>query len=176
MSNKTTSLKRINLDRLQVKTIVVILIVACILPLFIHIIPPINGTPIGALLLPMFYVPFIAIVFYRLHVGLVAAALAPFINFMITGNPQWQTVIIFSFELVVFTLIAYLLLKDSFKWIAAPLSFVFTKIFSSCLLMLIPLLVSPVDYFFTSVSNGTPGIIVLGIINLGALWFYKLKY
>lgn len=175
MNNKATTFKWINLDQFQAKATFVILFTACILPLFIHIIPPVNGTPIGAILLPMFYVPFIAIIFYRLHVGLIAAALAPFLNFLITGNPHFNQVLILSLELTVFTLIAYLLLKDSFKWIAAPLSFLFTKVISSCFLMLVPLLSSPVDFFFLSVSNGTFGIIVLGAINLGALWLLKLK-
>jgi hypothetical protein len=175
MNNKSTSLLKNNINQLQVRATVVILAIACILPMLIHIIPPVHGTPIGALLLPMFYIPFIAIIFFRLHVGVVAAVFAPIINLLITGSPLWHTMLILSFELLIFTLISYLLLKDNFKWIAAPLSFVFTKIISSCLLMLIPLMVSPIDYFFNSISNGTPGIIILGIINLGALGFSKIK-
>ncbi|CAN5376584.1 hypothetical protein BH23BAC1_BH23BAC1_12710 [soil metagenome] len=176
MINKATTFKWISLEKIQVKATVLILIIACILPLSIHIIPPVQGTPIGAILLPMFYVPFIAIIFFRLHVGVTAAALAPLLNFLITGNPHWQFVFILIFELTVFTFIAYLLLKDNFKWIAAPLSYLFTKVISSCLLMLIPLVSSPVDFFLHSVSNGSLGLLILGCINLGALWYKKTKF
>ena len=82
------------------------------------------GVPVGAYLLPMFYIPFIALVAYRLPVALIVALLAPPLNFLLTGNPQWGLMGILTIELVLFTLLAYvLMLQGKVKWIAAPLAY-----------------------------------------------------
>jgi membrane-associated HD superfamily phosphohydrolase len=166
MDNKAIAFKGGYLDQLQIQAILVLLVTACILPFIIHLIPPYNGIPMGAFLLPMFYIPFIAVFFYKLHVGLIIAALAPIINFLITGNPDWQFITVLSVELVVFTLFAYVLLKTHWSTFAAPLAYLLTKILSSLLLFLIPVLpISPIDFFSNSITNGAPGVVVLLVIN-----------
>ncbi|MEQ9439389.1 MAG: hypothetical protein RIG62_10085 [Cyclobacteriaceae bacterium] len=169
--NYTNSL---SLHRIPLKATVTLLATACVLPFLIHLIPPIQGTPVGAILLPMFYIPFIAVVFFGLPVGVIVAALAPMINFLITGNPQWQIVAVLSFELIVFALIAHQLLRrKGMAWLAAPLAYMLTKIVSSVLLIVIPLVgnVEPIQFFMNSVSNAWPGLLALGVIN-----FVVLRY
>lgn len=176
MNHKVSTLTGQSLAKFQVKATVAMLLLTSMLPLLIHLIPPYQGTAVGAILLPMFYVPFIAVVFFRLHVGLLAAALAPVLNFLLTGNPQWQIVAMLSFELVAFTLIAYWLLKTKGAgWIAAPLSYLITKVVSSGALLLVPLIsdTQPLDFFLTSIHNGIPGILMLCVINVIVLWYQQ---
>ena len=171
--NYTNSL---SLTRIPLKATFVLLAIACILPFLIHLIPPVQGTPVGAILLPMFYIPFIAVVFFSLPVGVIIAALAPLINFLITGNPQWQILVVLSFELIIFALIAHRLLQvKGIAWLAAPLSYMLTKVVSSVLLFVIPLVggVEPAQFFMNSVSNAWPGLIVLAIINIVVLRYQQ---
>lgn len=169
MNAKTFIFSTQNQARFQIKATAALLLVACIIPLLIHLIPPYQGMPMGAILLPMFYIPFIAIVFFRLHVGLIVAALSPVVNFLLTGNPQWQIATVLSFELVIFALIASRLLQiKGIAWVAAPLSYLVTKIISSTALFLLPVLLptEPMAFFLTSVGTAVPGILMLWLINL----------
>ncbi len=168
MNNKAILSKGGTLNKLKVQAILILLVSACVLPFLVHLLPSYNGIPMGAFLLPMFYIPFIAIVFYRLHAGLIIAALAPLINFLVSGRPDWQFVTILTFELIVFSLFVFLLLQTNWQIIAAPLAYLLTKIVSSLLLFIIPIMpVSPFDFFTNSITNAAPGIIVLLSIN----WF-----
>ncbi len=174
MNHKTTTLTTPHPARFQVRASVAVLLAACVFPLLIHGIPPYQGIPIGAILLPMFYVPLIALFFFRLHVAFIAAALSPVINFLLTGNPQWEIVAILSFELIIFVGIAYKLLQiRGVRWIAAPLAYLLTKVVSSTALWLIPLLPEnpPVNFFLTSVRNGFIGILLLGLLTLVLVWY-----
>lgn len=176
MNYKASALTGQSLAKFQVKATVAMLLLTSMLPLLIHLIPPYQGTAVGAILLPMFYVPFIAVVFFRLHVGLLAAALAPVLNFLLTGNPQWQIVVVLSFELVAFTLIAHRLLQvKGVRWMAAPVSYLITKVISSGALLLAPLIsdTRPLDFFLSSVSNGIPGIFMLWLINVIIFWYQQ---
>jgi len=147
-----------------------VLPIAIIFPIIVHLAPPYNGIPIGAYLLPMFYIPFIALVGYRLPVALIVAALAPTLNFLLTGNPQWGFMGILTVELVFFTLLANVLLQGKLKWIAAPTAYIGTKIISSTLLLLIPLIeTTPFLFLSSSLINATAGILILFVINMVTL-------
>jgi glucose-6-phosphate-specific signal transduction histidine kinase len=147
-----------------------VLPLAIIFPIIIHVIPPYNGIPIGAYLLPMFYIPFVALVWYRLPVALIVAALAPILNFTLTGNPQWGFMAILTTELILFTVLANMMLKGKLKWIAAPLSYIGAKVISSVLLLAIPFLdTAPFLFFTASLTNAAPGILILLVINIVAV-------
>jgi len=156
-----------------IKTTAVILMTAVFFPFIIHLIPPHNGFPIGAYLLPMFYIPFIALFWYDWKVALPIAVLAPLINFTITGNPQWEFLVVLTLELVLFTGIAYLLLNHkTLKWIAAPFGYIGSKVISSLLLIVIPIMpAAPMEFFLGSLSRALPGIGILLLLN-----FLLLKY
>ncbi|PRY85454.1 hypothetical protein [Mongoliibacter ruber] len=157
----------------QIKTTVLILITAVIFPFVIHLIPPHNGFSIGAYILPMFYIPFIALFWYGWKIALPVAILAPIINFLISGNPQWGFLTILTLELILFTGIAFLLLRrETFKWIAAPFGYIGAKVISCLLLFVIPIMpAAPMEFFLGSLSRALPGLGILLLLN-----FLLLKY
>ncbi|NND06765.1 MAG: hypothetical protein HKN87_10330 [Saprospiraceae bacterium] len=160
---------------LQITPTIAILIATCLLPLMVHLIPIGGGAPAGAMLLPIFYLPFIALIFFKKHVALVAALLAPFINFLLTGNPQWELVTLLSVELVAFVILsAGLLRQHRLKWIAAPVGYLGAKLVSSLVLILLPLLpnLQASDFLAQSIATALPGILILMVINILVL---KLK-
>ena len=156
-----------------IKTTALILLAAVFFPFFIHLIPPYNGFPIGAYLLPMFYIPFIALFWYDWKVALPIAILSPLLNFMITGSPQWGFLVVLTLELILFTGIAFLLLNHyNLKWIAAPFGYIGAKVISSLLLLVIPIMpAAPMEFFMGSLSRALPGIGILLLLN-----FLLLKY
>ena len=157
----------------QWKATLVITVCTLLLPFIFHLFPPIYDTPVGALFLPIFYAPFVALIFYRTHVGLLAGALAPLINHLVTGQPVLHVASVLSFELVIFVLIAAFLLKTlNGFFVTAPLAYFLTKVVSSISLTLVdwvPYNLSGTDFFVNSISNGVGGIIILGIINYFAI-------
>lgn len=159
------------------RTISLVLLAAVFFPFVVHQIPPINGIPIGAFLLPMFYIPFIALFACNWKVAIPIALLAPFFNFLLTGNPNWEFLTVLTLELVLFTLLAFILLKKAYiKWFAAPLGYIGAKIVSSLLLIFIPFLPAvPWEFFMTSLSRALPGIGMLLLINFLLLRFFNQK-
>ncbi|MFD2203140.1 hypothetical protein [Shivajiella indica] len=156
-----------------IKTTGLMLIVAVFFPFFVHMIPPYNGFPIGAYLLPMFYIPFIALFFFGWKIAMPVALFAPLTNFLITGNPQWGFLAVLTLELLLFSGLAYILLKNpKLMWFAAPLSYIGAKVISSLLLNFIPIMPSaPLEFFFGSLSRALPGIGIMLLLN-----FLVLKY
>ncbi len=160
------------IDGIQVTPTVIVLLATCLLPLLIHLIPLSTGAPIGAVLLPIFYLPFIALIFFRKHVALVAALLAPTINFLLTGSPQWELVAILSVELLAFVLLASNLLRHHLlKWLAAPIGYFGAVVIASLCFMVWPLMpnLSAAEFLTQSIGTALPGILVLAIINVVVL-------
>jgi len=157
--------------KLQIRATLVMLGIAMVLPFLTHLLPAFNGTPAGAILLPMFYAPFIAVALFRVHVGLIAAIAAPLLNYAITGNPASGVLMVLSIELVLFTLIAWQLLKlnNVIAWIAAPISYLLAKGLSGTFLAFVPELVPNVDaasFVINSIQHALPGLAVLLAINV----------
>ncbi|MEX0884645.1 MAG: hypothetical protein WDZ72_14340, partial [Cyclobacteriaceae bacterium] len=61
----------------------IVISAAVLLPILIHLIPPVNGIPMGAYLLPMFYIPLISLLIFGRKIALIVAALAPVLNFLL---------------------------------------------------------------------------------------------
>ena len=165
-----------NRAALQLKSTAILLTIASVLPLLVHLIPPYQGTPMGAILLPMFYVPLIALLFFRTHVAVIIAVLAPIVSYLVTGLPHWQLMALLGFELLVFTLVANQLLRSVvLAWIAAPLAFLLAKATAAGLLFFVPLLEStePLSYFGNALSYALPGILLLWAINVVGLSYPK---
>lgn len=145
-----------------------LLLIASVLPWLIHLIPPHQGTPMGAILVPLFVVPLVALLWYPPTVALIVAAAGPVLSFLVTGLPQGPMLVLLTAELVIFTLVTGQLLRAStLKWVAAPLAFLFAKTVSLIILTLLPFLsqVEPLTYFRTSLSVALPGILLLAVIN-----------
>jgi hypothetical protein len=115
----------------------------------------------------MFYIPLVALLLYGVRLAVVIAVLTPVINFLVTGNPNWQSMTVLTLELALFTFFAHWLLGKKTKWIAAPLGYVLAKCVSSIFVGGFGILeVSTFDFLLSSVSNGALGIMVLLLINV----------
>jgi hypothetical protein len=160
-----------------VKISFLILCAAIVFPFVIHLIPPINGTPVGAFFLPMFYIPFVALFLYGWRVALPIALLAPVLNFVLTGNPNWEFLSVLTLELLIFTVIAHIIINShSIKFLAAPLGYIIAKVISSILLMFVPLVsAGPIDFIVVSLTKALPGIIILLLINILIIRFEKYQ-
>jgi membrane-associated HD superfamily phosphohydrolase len=166
-------------ERLQIKETVLLLAAAVAVPLIIHLLPAINGQPSGAYFLPVFYAPLIAILLFRFHTALITAAFAPVLNYLITGNPQFNLVQIICLELVIFVSICYLLNKiEKFRLTAGLLSYLLTMFVLFFVITLLNLQVPGNDassFIINSALTGIPGIIVLGLINIMSIKFFSKK-
>jgi len=149
----------LSLNKLQIKESVFVLAFSILIPFLIHFIP-VSGNPAGAVLLPIFIAPFIAVVFFRLNVGLIAAILSPMLNYLLTGNPLYGTVGLVTVELFLFVLISRPLIKMNYiKYFAAPVS-VIISMFAAQLIF------SSVSHFVVVFTTALPGIILISLINL----------
>lgn len=148
----------------------VLLTATVALPFFVHLIPNTGSSPIGAVLLPIFYAPLVAALLYRVHVGLLAAVAGPVLNHLITGMPAPEILLILTLELILFTGIVYRLRNVSYAgWISGPLAYLSAKLFSMLMLFIMPAILpgqDPFSFFTYSISNAIPGLFVLLIIGV----------
>jgi len=150
-----------------VKTTAAWLVAAVIFPILVHLIPPYQGIPIGAYLLPMFYIPLIALWLSGWRTAIAITVLVPLVNFALTGSPQSGIMGMLTIEVLLFTGMAALWMTTPVRWAAGPLSYIVAKVISSTLLILWPILpASPWEFFTNSLQNGAPGILILLLLNL----------
>ncbi len=152
------------LQTLQIPHTLIILAATMLLPVLFHLIPPVSDVPMGARLLPLFYAPLIAVLLFRPHVGLIAAALAPMLNYLLTGRPEFGLVTLLSLELVTFALVSLLVLRLQLKlWLMVPVALVVAKTASFVLLHAMPHLsaMPPAVYWQVTLFNAIPGMLVL---------------
>ncbi|MEX2511639.1 MAG: hypothetical protein WD398_01930 [Cyclobacteriaceae bacterium] len=145
--------------------------IAVLLPILLHLIPPVNGIPIGAYLLPMFYIPLIALLIFGRKIALITAALAPTLNFLLVGNNNWGWMGMLTLELLVFTFVGSILIKTKFKMLLAMIALILAKLVSAIFIGSMELLpVTPFGYFQASLINAIPGLLILILIT-----YYILK-
>jgi hypothetical protein len=158
-ASNTLTIEHSLLNKSQIKESVFVLAFSILLPFLIHFIP-VSGNPAGAVLLPIFIAPFIAVIFFRMNVALITALLSPILNYLLTGNPIYGTVGIITLELFSFVLIAGLLLRfEIVKYFAAPISIIISMFLSQ-------LIFSSISHFPVVLTIGLPGIILISLINL----------
>lgn len=159
-------------DRLLIRETVIVAGIAVALPLLIHLIPA-QTVPWGARLLPMFYAPLLGVVLFRLHVGLIPAAIAPLLNMALTGAPAPPLVAILTLELVTFTAVAYLLIhRFPGLWVAGPLAYVTAKMASVSAIAVVPLFAPfrpAVRFALSSIETAVPGLLLLTAVTVLAL-------
>ncbi|MEM6842172.1 MAG: hypothetical protein AAF632_08090 [Bacteroidota bacterium] len=164
--------------RITLRATVLLLAGAFILPFLVHLLPAYEGVPMGARLLPMFIVPFIAVAFFNVTLGLVIGGISPLMNVMLTGSPDWQFVVVLSLELMLFAIIVSRFLKmPGVKWVAAPVAYMAAKIASLALLFIVPLVanIEPAQFFINSMVNAWLGILLLGVVNILVLRYQMSK-
>ncbi len=164
-------------SRLQVKETILLLGVSVLLPFLIHLLPELNGIPMGAVLLAMFFAPLIAVRFFKLHVALIIAFLSPLINFAIAGNPVAVLLPIMTFQLVLF--VAGLKLLENVKSVRAVsslISYLFCVLISTMLLAGFSGILpgsTPGQFLATSSLSAVPGIMLLVIADFTLRKFKK---
>lgn len=169
---RTISLSQGIFSQLQIKATLVALIASVAFPYLVHLFPPVQGTPVGSIVLAMFYAPLLAVLFSRYHVALIVAIFAPALNALIIGMPGLAMVPVLTFELILFVSIVHLLNKHTnVKWFGAALAFLAAKFVSAMTIGLFPVVLNanPVDYWTSSVITGIVGIIILTIMNFLAI-------
>jgi len=158
------------LRSLQLDQVALVVAVTCGLPLFVHAIPVTGGLLAGAVWLPIFYAPLMAVFFCLPHVALTSALLAPTINRLLTGQPDLLTIKMLTTELVIFVcfariiyarwpkfggigVVAYLLASFVSKVLLGAGAFYYGESIG-------------VDLFFSRTALGWPGLLVLFALSI----------
>ena len=97
----TTTISNSFLRNLQIVETIALLAASILLQFLIHIIPS-TGTPIGAVLLAMFFAPLVAVIFFKAHTAFIVGILSPVLNYFITGLPKAEILPLMTIELVLF--------------------------------------------------------------------------
>lgn len=156
-------------SKIQLLETTILLSITLLLPIIIHLIPNWGNHPWGARLLPIYYAPLIAALFYPVHVSLIVALCPPWINLIITGLPKLPYAALMTYELLIYVLfITFLVNLSGRRWFYGPLSYLVAKVIVFLLLFTWPpnyFLDSPLSYFENTLLVAIPGIILLGLVN-----------
>lgn len=151
---------------LQIPATIVTLGLMWLFPFFVHLLD-VNGSQLGAKLLPIYYAPLLAAWFFHPSVAILCSLLMPFLNHTFTGMPNFETAIMLTIELVIFSLLILLLKKWRYLPIFMLLAVLLGKLGSSLLLFIFPIIsIAPFTYFSTSVTTAVPGLIIILVINI----------
>lgn len=160
--------------RATVRETAVLLVVAWLVPFVVHLLPWSGDRPLGAHLLPLFWTAFVAVYLYGLRVGVLVGLFAPAINLALTGLPALPRLAQMSFEVTVFVLVTWLIVRRRATWwLAAPLGYVVAKLAATLLLALTGESAGgmwaavPISLF-----NALPGLVVLAAVNFAVSKYY----
>ncbi|MFC1647247.1 hypothetical protein ACFL1A_03100 [Patescibacteria group bacterium] len=118
------ALSKINYLSLVEETVIII-VGATVLPLTFHFIPNIGIASMGARFLPMYYAPFLSVVFFPLKTAIIISVLAPYLNHILTGNPKENFVLGLTLHLILYSFLCYVSSRQFNKSIFnAPLSYI----------------------------------------------------
>lgn len=163
-----TSLPALASRRFVIPATLVTTALAVALPVVVHLLPPVGTVPMGAVLLPLFIAPFVAVFLFHPAAALGASLVTPSLNRALTGQPTAEMATLLTIELCAFTLVALFLRR---AWprsvLSAPLAYLAAKLVAAAVLSfsaLIPAL--PLGYLTTSVVNALPGLALLVVVNL----------
>ncbi len=147
---------------------------AAAVPFLVHLIPFESSVPLGAIWIPLFYIPLVAVLLGRFKLGFVAGILAPFLNFLITGQPAISIVLMLAGEVALFSIAVLMLYRNQYlRWIAAPLGYLMIKFVSAQFAPYLPFQQPPWDFWVTSIQNAVPGIALLALLNVVVVWIWK---
>jgi hypothetical protein len=152
---------------LELKGAAILIAASLFVPFVVHLIPPANGVRLGAVLLPMFYVPLIAVIFYKFRTALVVTAFGPILNYLLTGSPVYESVPLLTFEVLLFVILLTILLKyDKLNNLSALLSILPALIVPPLVFGLFRSSGFSPDHLLISLKNAVPGIIILTVLNI----------
>ena len=168
--SKAVHLRLKDADSKGDKVIGIFTLLALALPFLLHLIPVSGPVPIGAKLIPLFYAPFIAVLFFRFPIAIVLGVLGPVLNVLFFGKPGITLVAQLSTELLLFVLLAHVMKSYvGFRWVNAPLAFIGAKLGGWAIFSLVgmatALSYTPVP-FTQAVSIAAPGLAILWALNV----------
>ena len=147
----------------------IVFLLAAVTPLLVHLLPSWDGAPLGAHLLPMFWMTFIAVYLYGGGIGALAGLMAPLANLVLTGLPAWKYLGVLSCELVIFALAtAWLVKRFPRVWMLAPLGYLVAKVCSTSMQAVTGVfgdIGAPLVFFRQSLVTALAGLLVLALIN-----------
>ncbi len=155
--------------RVQVPATILTLGLMWMLPALVHQIPFSQPTPLGAYLLPIFFVSLFAAWFFDPWVSVVASLLQPLLNHITIGMPTFNVAILLSLELVLFSLMVIKFREyKGLRSFVAPFAVVVAKLGSMILVAAVPSLAKThfFVFFAHSVKVALPGIFLLWLFNL----------
>ena len=162
---------------LQIPATAVTIGAMLLLPFLVHFLPPVGGVPMGARLLPIFYAPLLAAIFFKPAVGIIASLAAPLLNYTLTGMPDSGMVVILTLELTIFSILMHRLYHRWPKFGGlAPFAYLIAKVASLFILLLVPvnLIAAPSwQFFLASLRFALPGMAILLAINLIVVWMKR---
>lgn len=140
------------------------------IPFAVHLVP--GGSSIGAAILPIFWAPLLAVVFFGPVPGVAAALVAPVLNHLITGMPPSFVVLPLTVELAIF--VGVLLLASRFERVKrtpllAPAAYLIARVVAGTALVLVGASAGTVGAVFSGLGSALPGLISLFVINALAL-------
>lgn len=140
------------------------------IPFLVHLLP--GGASIGASLLPIFWAPLLAAVFFGPVPAVAAALLAPALNHLITGMPPAFVVTSLTVELAIFVALLMVGVNSAGSKrspLLAPLAYLIARVGAGALLVAVGASSAPLSAVFTGLTAAIPGLLSLFIINGAAL-------
>ncbi len=140
------------------------------IPFIVHLLP--GGSSIGASLLPIFWAPLLAAVFFGPVPAITAAVLAPALNHLVTGMPPAFLVAGLTVELALFVAVLMLGVKQAGikrSPLLAPVAYLVARVGAGVLLVVVGASAAPLSAVLTGLTTAIPGVISLLVINLLAL-------
>jgi hypothetical protein len=147
---------------LQVVETIVLLAASVLFQFLVHLIPS-SGTPLGAVLLAMFFAPLVAVIFFKAHTALIVGILSPVLNYFITGSPKAEILPLMTIELVLFVSCLYLFFSISMlKKIGAVFAIIISITLST---FIVSLFGNYNGNVLDSLTTAVPGILLLSLLN-----------
>jgi hypothetical protein len=133
-------------------------------PWLVHLVP-VEGPPLGPVLLPMFYAPLLAALLLRLPPAIAISALTPVVSRLLTGLPAEAVLPGLVLQVALFVVGIRLLRR--FPWVlAAPAAYLAALATTAAVTALGPGL-TPV-HFADTLATGWPGVVIIAGIGLAA--------
>ena len=148
----------------QIDKLAFVLVAMFCLPLLFHLIPQSPQNPLGAVWLPIFYAPLVAVICFKRRVAVLAAIISPALNMILTGMPSLSMARMLTFELVVFVLIAQLIFRINKRfWALGAVSYLVAKFISTGLFQISSLSFSAA---IMKAAFGITTLLVIGLITI----------
>ncbi len=147
----------------QLPQTILLLAVSIILPFFMHLFPSFNNIPLGVRFIPMFYGPFLAVIFLKKTNAFFISLVLPILNFLFTSHPESFQVFPLTVELFLFVLCLSFLSKIFGRFLGWGIfSYVISCFISSVINYF---WITGVFSFLKVITISLPGIFVLQVID-----------